>query len=217
MKDNEQPVLIVIAGPNGSGKSTITEDLEQEPDFPSLYINADEIKKNEGISDIEAWKKADAQREDALNKRESFAFETVFSHPSKVELMSYAKELGYDIKLYFVCTQDADVNVARVKRRYQNGGHDVPEDKIRSRYVRSMEILKQSLPIADEAAIFNNSWKNPELIAQKTRDGEIHVCSLQDKDPRSIWTKEKIEELVGLRESQSLTEQMRKRNSGNER
>jgi predicted ABC-type ATPase len=85
MKDDNQPVLIVIAGPNGSGKSTVTKDLERRTGFPDIYINADDIKKDEGISDVEAWEKAERQRAEALNSRESFAFETVFSHPSKID------------------------------------------------------------------------------------------------------------------------------------
>ncbi|MDR1943954.1 MAG: zeta toxin family protein [Synergistaceae bacterium] len=198
MREDDKPLLVVIAGPNGSGKSTITRELEKDFDFPTLYINADEIKKDEGISDAEAWEKAEQQRAEALNNRESFAFETVFSHPSKADLMKQAKKAGYKVDLYFICTQDPDVNVLRVKERYKTGGHDVPEDKIRNRYVRSMNILKQSLTFADKAAIFNNSWEKPELIAQKTADGKIRVYPLHDRDSRSIWTKEAIETLLGI-------------------
>ena len=202
MKDDNQPVLIVIAGPNGSGKSTITKKLEQEPDFPDIYINADEIKKNEGISDIEAWEKAEKQRAYALNDRESFAFETVFSHSSKFDLMKQAKEAGYWIELYFMCLQDVEMNVTRVRTRYAAGGHNVPVDKIRSRYIRSMQLLSQSFSLADEAMIFNNSWEHPELIAQKTGDGKVHIYPLQDKDKRSTWTKQEIEKLVGIQSTQ---------------
>jgi predicted ABC-type ATPase len=178
MRDGNQPVLIVVAGPNGSGKSTITKDLEQRPGFPDLYINADEIKKDENLTDIEAWEKAEQQRIDALNNRESFAFETVFSHPGKIDLMQRAKDAGYWVRLYFVCTQDPDINVQRVRERYNTGGHDVPEDKIRSRYERSMQILNKTLSVVNEAFIFNNSWEYPEMIAQKTQDGRIQVFPL---------------------------------------
>jgi predicted ABC-type ATPase len=199
MRDGNQPLLVVIAGPNGSGKSTITERLKQRLEFPEIYINADEIKKNEDISDQEAWEKAERQRADALNNRESFAFETVFSHPSKIDLMKEAKEAGYWIQLYFVCLQDVEMNVQRVQKRYQSGGHDVPEDKIRNRYLRSMQILSQSLSLADEAAIYNNSWENPTLIARKTQDGKIHVYPMKEKDTRSKWTRQEIKKLLGIK------------------
>ena len=198
MKDDSQPLLIVIAGPNGSGKSTITERLKQRPEFPERYINADEIKKDEGLTDLEAWEKAERQRADFLSNRESFAFETVFSHPSKIGLMKEAKKAGYWVQLYFVCLQDVEMNVQRVQKRHQNGGHDVPEDRIRKRYVRSMQILSQSLPVADEAAVYNNSWENPVLIAHKTQDGKISVYPLEEKDPRSKWSKTEIEKLIGI-------------------
>ncbi|MDR3264678.1 MAG: zeta toxin family protein, partial [Synergistaceae bacterium] len=199
MRDDDRPVLIVIAGPNGSGKSTITESLEQSPGFPDLYINADEIKKDEGLTDMEAWEKAERQRANALNNRESFAFETVFSHPGKIGLMQQAKDLGYWVRLYFICTQNADINVLRVRGRYNTGGHDVPEDKIRNRYLKSMQLLSQILPVADEAYIFNNSWERPEMIARKTQDGRLHVYPLQANDIRSAWTREAIEKLIGLK------------------
>jgi predicted ABC-type ATPase len=204
MRADNQPVLIVVAGPNGSGKSTITKDLEQRAGFPDLYINADEIKKNEDLTDIEAWEKAEGLRKEALNNRESFAFETVFSHPSKIDLIQQAKDVGYWVRLYFVCTQGSDINVQRVKERYNTGGHDVPEDKIRSRYERSMQILSKTLPIVNEAFIFNNSWEHPEMIAQKTQGGKIQIYPLNTKNSRSTWTKEAIEKLLGLRPQCSL-------------
>ena len=190
--------MIIIAGPNGSGKSTITKKLEMDPDFPDIYINADDIKKNEGLTDLEAWEKAEQQRADALNSGESFAFETVFSHESKLDLMEQAKKAGYWIELYFMCLQDAEMNVSRVHARHVMGGHDVAVDKIRSRYQRSMKLLSQSFSLADEAMVFNNSWEKPELIAQKTSDGKITIYPLKDKDPRSAWTKQEIEILLGI-------------------
>jgi predicted ABC-type ATPase len=188
----------VFAGPNGSGKSTFKRNLEDDPDFPKRHINADEIKENTGCTDLEAQAKAAQECEDALTKRESFAFETVFSHPSKLELMQRAKESGYWVRLYFMCLEDAEINVDRVNIRVNSGGHSVPEDKIKSRYDRSMQLLQQSFNLADEAVVSNNSLENPELIAEKTRDGKVHIYPLHDKDSRSKWTKEKIKALLGI-------------------
>ena len=112
--------------------------------------------------------------------------------------MKRAKEAGYWIELYFLCLQDAEMNVTRVRTRHATGGHDVPIDKIKSRYQRSMQLLSQFFLLADEAMIFNNSWEKPELIAQKTGDGEIYVYPLSNKDQRSIWTKQEIEKLLGI-------------------
>jgi predicted ABC-type ATPase len=212
MRDDNKPLFVVFAGPNGSGKSTFKRDLERDTDFPERYINADDIKKNTGCTDLEAQAQAAQECEDALNNRVSFAFETVFSHPSKLKLMQRAKESGYWVRLYFMCLQDAEINVARVNIRINAGGHSVPEDKIRSRYDRSMQLLKQSFNMADEAVVSNNSLENPKIIAEKTSDGKIHVYPLHDKDSRSKWTKEEIKTLLGINQRLPINPQ---RNKGN--
>jgi predicted ABC-type ATPase len=87
------PLLIAIVGVNGAGKSTITARLRQEPGFPSNYVNPDEIALT--LTDISdptdrvytAARKADEQRNIWLRDRQSMAFETVMSHPSKIEFM----------------------------------------------------------------------------------------------------------------------------------
>ncbi len=73
---------------------------------------------------------AEAQRQQFLIRRESFAFETVMSHPSKLELLEQAKTLGYQIILVFVATNNPQINVEQIASRVQLGGHDVPTDKI---------------------------------------------------------------------------------------
>lgn len=70
-----------------------------------------------------------------IRSGKSFAFETVMSHPDKLEIMQRAKDEGFLIRLYYITTRDPDINVARVNSRVVRGGHPVGEDKIRSRYV----------------------------------------------------------------------------------
>ena len=87
----------------------------------------------------------------------SFSFETVMSHPSKVELMARARELGYDITLFFVATSDPEINVQRVEGRVSTGGHDVPHDRIRARYSRSLQLLSHAALVARRTVVFDNS------------------------------------------------------------
>ncbi|WP_317195989.1 hypothetical protein [Litoribacter ruber] len=88
---------------------------------------------------------ADYCRKKLLKERKKLSFETVFSHPGKVEIIKQAKEQGYKVYLYFVSTEDPTINVHRVKQvRVPQKGHDVPEDKIISRYYRSMELLYEA-------------------------------------------------------------------------
>ena len=83
---------------------------------------------------------ADFLRKALLKEKKRFSFETVFSHPGKLDIMQQAVAAGYKVYLYFVSTESADINVFRVAARKKKGGHDVPEHKIRSRYERSLDL-----------------------------------------------------------------------------
>jgi len=100
---------------------------------------------------------ADFIRRKLLEKRASFTFETVMSAPDKVELLKTAKQLGYRTYLYYIATNDPEINIARVQQRVQKGGHDVPKDKIVSRYTRSLKNLSKAIEHSDRAYLFDNS------------------------------------------------------------
>lgn len=100
---------------------------------------------------------ADFLRRKLLNDRKKFSFETVFSHPSKIEIMKEAKDAGYKVYLYFVSTESPEINKYRVKVRTQQGGHDVPEDKIEQRYYRSLDLMFKAAQVAYQAFFFDNS------------------------------------------------------------
>ena len=87
----------------------------------------------------------------------SFTFETVMSHPEKVELLATAQAMGYRTYLYFVATDDPSINVSRVRNRVLLGGHPVPENRIVARYGRSLELLKDAIRHTHRAYIFDNS------------------------------------------------------------
>jgi predicted ABC-type ATPase len=135
-KSLKKPQLLIIAGPNGSGKSTIVERI---PNKPKLYINADDLAKKHGLDNLSAAILADKLRQEALSKGVSFTTETVLSTSSKIELMKDATSKGYEVNLVVVLTHDPDINVERVKSRVLAGGHDVPAEKIVTRYHRFME------------------------------------------------------------------------------
>jgi predicted ABC-type ATPase len=78
--------------------------------------------------------------------------ETVFSHPSKIELIAQAQALGYCVVLLVVCVDDPQMLLARVRE----GGHDVPAQRILERYPRTLQNLKQAVKLADLAMLFHN-------------------------------------------------------------
>ena len=91
-----QPEIIVFAGPNGSGKSTITKFAKTV----GIYINADEIKRVNHCTDLEAAQTAERLREEAIKDRADFTFETVLSTRRNLDLLIKAKQAGYFIRCF---------------------------------------------------------------------------------------------------------------------
>lgn len=164
----DPPFLLIIAGPNGSGKTTLTNQLRADGVDLGKYINPDEIaltlSGDYGSRVLEAQRLADEMRNGCIASKESFSFETVMSHPSKIETLEQAKRAGFRIALYFVATESPDLNVARVRQRVELGGHDVPEDRVRSRYTRTLALLPRALEVADLAALFDNTFGSPVVL-----------------------------------------------------
>jgi predicted ABC-type ATPase len=97
----------------------------------------------------------------------TFSFETVMSHPSKVEFITRAQKLGFKTYLYFICTDDPLINIERVKNRKQMGGHNVDPKLIESRYYRSLENLQEAFLKVDRAFVIDSSNRNRNLILEK--------------------------------------------------
>lgn len=190
MKEAEKiknPEIVVFADPNGSGKSTFTELLRP----PMDYINADEIKKILKCSDLEAAQIAEQQREDHLANMREFCFETVMSTDRNLKLLQRAKEKGYFIRCYYILTSDPIINIERVKSRVIEGGHDVPADKIISRYNRALDLVKDVIMASDVCHIYDNSNDEPFRIFKKRKD----KCYYQECDN---WRLEDIELLTAV-------------------
>ena len=105
-----------------------------------------------------------------LDRGESFSQETVFSHPSKVAALKRASEAGYRTYLYFIATGSPKINVSRVANRFSTGGHDVPADKVISRYPRSLAQLQAALPWLSRAYVFDNSGEEMAFLGEYNRD-----------------------------------------------
>jgi predicted ABC-type ATPase len=161
VREPNKPLLIVFAGPNGSGKSTVTPIFQSQSNFPENYINPDEIALTLGGNTMskayEASTIAAKKRLKCIEQKQSFSFETVMSHPSKLAILETAKQAGFEIQLIFISTDDPQTNVERVKQRVVEGGHDVPENKVISRYHRCLSLLPKASEIADKTYIFDNS------------------------------------------------------------
>jgi predicted ABC-type ATPase len=97
---------------------------------------------------------------------ESFIAETVFSHPSKLELLDTAQSRGYTVVVHTVLIPE-ELAVARVRHRVAAGGHSVPEAKIRERYHRLWALVAAAAARADSATFYDNSGiRGPRIVAQ---------------------------------------------------
>lgn len=109
---------------------------------------------------------SDAIRWELLDEGQTFTFETVMSSGDKVDVMKEARKRGYRVYLYFVATDDPAINVDRVRRRVKLGGHPVPANKIRTRYVRSIALMSAACDMAHRAYIFDNSGQQHKLLVE---------------------------------------------------
>lgn len=181
MRGLRRPTLCIVAGPNGSGKTTTTVQLlSNEWAADSLYINPDNIAQetfgdwNSPEAVFKAAKLATDKRYECLEQKRDFVFETVFSSDEKLNFVRKAKEAGFFIRFFFVCTSDPTINVNRIAKRYINGGHEVPISKIISRYYKSLTNAMLAIPFVDRAYIYDNSIEDelPKLL-YRTSDGRL--------------------------------------------
>ena len=183
---SRKPVVLVFAGPNGSGKTTLKRGLS----FPGTYVNADDLKKEYSMTDLEAAQQAELLRNSLLDSGMDFSFETVLSTERNLLLLQKAKAHGYEVHCIYVLTSDENINVARVRARYIAGGHDVPEDKIRSRWHRALALFPQLIEVCDRILVYDNS-DVPKLIFNK-----VNGCS--KIFPNNLWPEARLCELMQL-------------------
>ena len=176
-----KPVLIVIAGPNGSGKTSTTRlVIKHEWADQCVYINPDEIAQNKfgNWNDVNAVRQAveycEEWREQLLLEHKDFIFETVLSSDGKVDFLRRAKEEGYFIRMFFICTESPAINAARIANRVMEGGHDVPIQKIISRHEKAIINAVKVTQFADRAYFYDNSVDNQDaLLLFRTKDGKF--------------------------------------------
>lgn len=154
------PVLHLMAGPDGSGKSTFVDRI-LAPATHLPVINADAIAADrwpraQAEHAYEAARLAASQRAEMIAERHSFITEPVFSHPSKLDLVTTAITTGYHVTLH-VMLLPPDTTVGRVSDRVRRGGHTVPETKVRERYERLWPLVIQARDLAEHTRFYDNS------------------------------------------------------------
>ena len=174
--------LWLLAGGNGSGKSTFYRTQLEPKGLP--FVNADNIARQvfpeaPEANSYQAAVLAERLRNELLEAGRSFCFETVFSHPSKIDFVGKAKAAGYEVIIVFVHLATAELNKARIRQLIQEGGHAVPEDKVVSRIPRTMQNIKTALLLADKAYLLDNSdYQKPFKLVARIGQGKIKKNTL---------------------------------------
>jgi len=161
-------VLYIIAGANGSGKSTLAEVLLKERNLE--FLNADEIAKEispNAINSvpISAGKVYFKRLSEFFERKKSFAVESTLSGNNIIRIIEKAKKREYKIVLVYSFLQNCTTCIERVKKRVQNGGHNVPEEDIVRRYYKSVvKFWNEYRLIVDEWTLFYNGYDYAPVI-----------------------------------------------------
>ena len=172
----EDKNLYIISGCNGAGKTTASYTILPEIIECKEFVNADEIAK--GLSPFQPEKVSFEAGRIMLNRinhllkeDESFAFETTLATKSYKNKVIKAKEKGYNVTLLFFWLNNIELAIERVKTRVKEGGHNIPENVIKTRYTKGINnLFNIYLPIVDNVMVFDNSYGKHELIAYKINE-----------------------------------------------
>jgi predicted ABC-type ATPase len=147
----------MLAGPNGAGKTTYYDVFLADSPLP--FLNADLLAAETKLDSFEAARILDATRARMIVDRLGFITETVFSDPHGVKLAMLRDAIGagYDVTLVYIGIASAELSERRVEQRLALGGHDVPRDKLASRYERSLANLREAIAFVPTVELFDNS------------------------------------------------------------
>lgn len=166
------PTLFVLGGANGVGKTTLYQtgvgQFEVDPKTP--FINVDTIALHE-LGDYTPANLARAEelaRERMkllIQEKKDFIIESNLSKSSDYEWIALMRKNGYDTVLFFMGTDSVKINIERVHRRVQEGGHDIPEPIIEQRYRMGLTYLKSNVLLFSKATLFDASMGRLQKLA----------------------------------------------------
>src|SRR5260370_39895720 len=157
MEYDQRPIVVAIAGPNGAGKTTFFHVHLAAAGM--RFVNADVLADQLGLAPYEAARVADALRRALLKAGESFVFETVFSDPvgDRVGFLEEAHRSGHMVVLCYIGLAGPEQSTQRVAMRVSQGGHDVPDDKLLTRFPRTLDNLRSAIHRLPHVLIYDNS------------------------------------------------------------
>jgi predicted ABC-type ATPase len=181
---DRRPLLIAVAGPNGAGKTTFYR--YHLADLRLQFVNADVLAQELDVDPYEAASIAANLRASLLREGESFIFETVFSDPAgdKLAFLVEATARGYTVVLCFIGLEDVALSETRVAMRVLKGGHDVPTEKLETRFPRTLANLRRAIRELPHVLVFDNSDLARPFRAVATFD---HGTPVDVNEPVPAW------------------------------
>ena len=153
---DRRPVLVAVAGPNGAGKTTFFH--AHLWDVGLRFVNADDLAHELALEPYDAAAVAQAVRRKLMSRKESFVFETVLSDPEgeKLSFLKEAADSGYTVVLCFIGISSPAISRTRVAMRVSQGGHDVPDEKLASRFPRILANLRKAVRDVPHVLVYDN-------------------------------------------------------------
>lgn len=170
------PTIYVIAGCNGAGKTTFAKEFLPHEVKCLRFYNADEVARGLSPFDpsagaIKAGRVLLNEIRDSLNRHETFAVESTLSGKTYIRTFKIALSLGYELELHYLWLSNVEQAIARVRRRVQLGGHNVPVQDIRRRFKRSLtHLIDDYLSLATQWAIWDNRGLPAKRMATSATD-----------------------------------------------
>lgn len=174
--------MYILSGCNGAGKTTASYTLLPELLECNEFVNSDEFAKSlspfdPSLVSLKASRYMLMKIKYLLSKKADFVIETTLATRSLTKIINEAHELGYEVTLLYFWLNSVELAIKRVKNRVENGGHNIPEDVIRRRYVTGVKyFFNIYAPLCDRWVLADNSRSPFVVVAEGTKD------SIQIKD-----------------------------------
>ena len=182
--------MYIISGCNGAGKTTASYALLPEMLGCTEYVNSDEFAKSlspfdPSAAQVSASRYMLMKIHYLMGKLSDFGVETTLATRSLIKTIAHAQEQGYEVTVLYFWLNSPELAIRRIADRVAAGGHDIPDETVRRRYIRGLEyFFNDYMPVSDRWILADNS-EIPFTVVAEGRHLEINI-----KDPEKyekIW------------------------------
>jgi len=180
-------IFTIIGGVNGVGKSSFTGVLKEQTTDLGTIIDVDKITADVGGNPLAGGRAALKKIRECMDRGLSFTQETTLSGFKTEATAKEVKELGYQVRLFYVALDTAEESLSRIENRVRRGGHNIPSDDVIRRFGGRWDAVKKILPYCDQAEFYDND--NGFVKVAEYRNGELRTVG--SKHPQ--WLQELLQ------------------------